>query len=324
MSNIVICDGSNLYYRAFYSMSEPLQNADGQDTTAIYNFLKGLRTIIEQENPEETYVVFDFGRDVRKKEIHKDYKANRNIDLSVLSGYVLTIKMNEIESKKRQRDVIIDMLKTLPVKLLILHQIEGDSLMAYVARHFSNLGKTVTIVSNDQDFYQLLDFQGITIWNPHKKARITKENYKEHMKVKGIELGSMRLMKSILGDASDNIDGIKGLGEGRTSQLFAMTGPMTKVEDVAKALDNPVIMKKFGKYFIGKEELLKRNYELVDLIETKFSPQSLISIFKAIESKPSYCKMSFAQLLIKENINTILNNLDAYMIPFNKMLKDNK
>lgn len=327
MSDILVCDGSNLFVRAFFSMTDTvLQNSKSQDTTAIYVFLQHLRKLIDDEKPEEVYIVFDFGRDVRKKALYKDYKANRNVDLSTLSGYDLTIKMNELESRKRQRDVIIDALKTLPIKLVIVKQIEGDCLISFVAKHFVDRGKTATIVSNDKDFYQLLDNESFKIFNPHKKAYIAKCNLEEVFPIKGLSVSSYRVYKAIRGDSSDNIKGVRLFGDKKFQALFDMfkaanvVSP-TNIEEFYNCLEAvPEAKAKYGKYFEGQKEMLELNYKLVDLIDMDFSPQSLKLIYSAIELQPSFCRMDFISILVKENINTILAKMDNFIQPFNKLL----
>jgi DNA polymerase-1 len=321
MSDILVCDGSNLFVRAFFSMTDTvLQNSKSQDTTAIYVFLQHLRKLIDTEKPEECYIIFDFGRDARKKSIFKDYKANRNIDLGALAGYDLTVKMNEIESRKRQKDVIIGILKTLPVKLVIVKQIEGDSLIAFVTKHFIDRGKTVTIVSNDKDFYQLLGNEDIKIFNPHKKQYIAKCNMEEVFPIKGLPIQSYRLYKAIRGDKSDNIPGIEQFGDKKIQKLFDTIKEDKGIypNTVEELYNN--IPEKFNKYFEGKKEQIELNYKLIDLIDIDWSPQSLNLIYRAIESNPSFSRMDFMQFLIRENINTILAKVDKFIEPFNKML----
>lgn len=313
-----------------------LQNSKSQDTTAIYIFLQHLRKLIDTEKPEECYIIFDFGRDVRKKGLYKDYKANRNIDLGALAGYDLTIKMNEIESRKRQKSVIIDILKSLPVKLIIVKQIEGDSLIAYVAKHFTDRNKTVTIVSNDKDFYQLLDHENIKIFNPHKKKYVAACNMEEVFPIKNFPISCYRLYKAIRGDNSDNIKGIKLFGDKKIQTMFDMmrTTPCstpsdcilpTTVSELYESFElNPNLKKKYWKYFDGQRDLLELNYKLIDLIDMDWSPQSLSLIYAAIESHPSFSRMDFMQLLIRENINTILAKVDKFIEPFNKMLPEKK
>ena len=230
--------------------------------------------------------------------------------------------MNEIESRKRQKSVIIDVLKTLPVKLVIVKQIEGDSLIAYVAKHFTDRNKTVTIVSNDKDFYQLLDHDNIKIFNPHKKSYIAKCNMEEVFPIKNFPISSYRLYKAIRGDNSDNIKGIKLFGDKKIQTMFDMmkTKPTNVAELYQEFANNEVLFKKYWKYFDGQRDLLELNYQLIDLIDMDWSPQSLSLIYAAIESHPSFSRMDFMQLLIRENINTILSKVDKYIEPFNRML----
>jgi len=328
MSDILVCDGSNLFVRAFFSMTDTtLQNSKSQDTTAVYVFLQHLRKLISVEKPEECYIIFDFGRDVRKKGLYKDYKANRNIDLGALAGYDLTVKMNEIESRKRQKEVIIDALKTLPVKLVIVKQIEGDCLIAFVAKHFIDRGKTVTVVSNDKDFYQLLDHDNMKIFNPHKKQYIASCNMEEVFPIKNFPISCYRLYKAIRGDASDNIPGIKLFGDKKIQTMFDMikSKKPTTVDELYKEFEsNSDLKKKYWKYFDGRKEMLEMNYKLVDLIDMDWSPQSLQLIYAAVESKPSFSAMDFMQILIRENINTILEKMQDWMKPFHQMLPEKK
>jgi len=333
MSDILVCDGSNLFVRAFFSMTDTtLQNSKSQDTTAVYVFLQHLRKLIATEKPEECYIIFDFGRDVRKKGLYKDYKANRNIDLGALAGYDLTVKMNEIESRKRQKEVIINALKTLPVKLVIVKQIEGDCLIAFVAKHFIDRGKTVTVVSNDKDFYQLLDHDNMKIFNPHKKQYIASCNMEEVFPIKNFPISCYRLYKAIRGDSSDNIPGIKLFGDKKIQAMFDMFRecdpgkmPPRTVQELYDDFEKcPKAKAKFFKYFDGQKELLELNYKLVDLIDMDWSPQSLQLIYSAIESKPSFSAMDFMQILIKENINTILEKVQDWTKPFNLMLPKTK
>lgn len=329
MSNILICDGSNLFIRAFFSMTdETLQNSKGQDTTAIYVFLKHFRKLVATEQPEQVYVVFDFGRDARKKALYKGYKANRDIDMSNLAGYDLTLKMNEIESRKRQRDIIIDILKTLPVRTIIVKQVEGDNLMAYAVNYFINLNKTVTIVSNDQDFYQLLGNENIKIFNPHKKEYVDKNNVEEKFpkKIPGIvPLKSFRLFKAITGDSSDNIKGIPLFKEKKFKELFDIikesgTELPATIDELYACFNNIIATHKFWKYFSENRKLIETNWKLMDLIDMDFSPQTLSIIYQALEMKVKYNKIDFMQLLIKENIITISSKVDSFVEPFNNLL----
>jgi len=329
MSDILVCDGSNLFIRAFYSPTDQtLQNSRGQDTTAVYVFLRHFRKLIYDEKPEQCYVIFDFGRDIRKKTLLKSYKAHRDIDMSSLAGYDLTIKMNEVESRKRQMDVVIDILKTLPIKIIIVKQIEGDNLMAYTVRHFVNLGKTVTIVSNDQDFYQLLENEKIKIFNPHKKTYIDKTNVEELFptKLPGIiHIKSYRLFKAITGDISDNVKGIRLFKEKKIKELFDIirtsgTEDPVTIDELYQCFNNIIATQKFWKYFENNRKFLETNWELVDLIDIHFSPQTLSIIFQAIEMKTKYNKMDFLQILIKENIDSIKTNVDSFVEPFKNLL----
>lgn len=321
MSDILVMDGSNCFVRAFFASTDAvLQNSKGQDTTAVYVFLRHLRMLVNNEKPEDVYIIFDFGRDVRKKSLYKNYKANRNIDLSSLAGYDLTVKLNEIESRKRQKQVIIDLLKTLPVKIVIVKQIEGDILMSLVAKHFTDKEKTVTLVSNDKDFYQLLDNDKIQIYNPHKKLYIDKTNVEERFPIKNFPIKCYRLYKAIRGDTSDNIKGIPKFGDKKTQQMFDMIKEKTDKHPETISELYEYIPDKFEKYFAGQKEMLETNLKLIDLVDIEFSPQTMMVINKAIESQPSFLKMGFMQILIRENINTILSKVDEFILPFNKML----
>lgn len=329
MSDILVCDGSNLFARAYHSTTDTtLQNSIGQDSTAIYVFLGQFRKLITIEHPQECYVIFDFGRDIRKKTMYKSYKANRDIDMSALAGYDLTLKMNEIESKKRQKNVIINILRTLPVKIIIVKQIEGDSLMAYTSRHFLDLGKTVTIVSNDKDFYQLLGDEKLKIFNPHTKKYIEKTNVEEIFPTKlpgFVPLKSFRLFRAITGDDSDNIKGIPNFKEKTMKKLFdaiksSGTELPSTINELYACFINILSTQKYWKYFETQKEYIETNWKLIDLIDMEFSPQTLSIVFKAIDMKAKYNKLDLLQILIQENINPISPKVDSFVQPFKEFL----
>jgi 5'-3' exonuclease len=148
--------------------------------------------------------------------------------------------------------------------------------------------------------------------------------------IKNFPIPCYRLYKAIRGDSSDNIPGIKLFGDKKIQAFFdtfkdVSQGYPTDVEALYNAFDAfPELKKKYWKYFDGQKERLEMNYKLVDLIDMDWSPQSLQLIYSAIESKPSFSAMDFMQILIKENINTILAKVQDWMKPFHQMLPEKK
>ena len=174
---ILLLDGLNLFFRNFAIMN--MVNPDGVHIGGLGGFFRSLGAMIRQVQPDEVYVVFDgAGSTVNRKNILPGYKADRNIQW-ITNWEVFENLEDEHDSKVDQIVRVIQYLKTLPVKTLILDKTEADDIIAYLCSKLPNKpDDRVFIISSDKDFLQLVSDQ-VVVYRPMEKRYYTEEVMKE-------------------------------------------------------------------------------------------------------------------------------------------------
>ena len=178
MKKILLLDGYNLMYRARYS------GMNKGNYSTIFNFFRGLRPLIEKFNPDQAYFVLE-GMPVKRLEADPDYKGQR--------------VYNNKDNFREQRKEIVRILKSyFPIQVVKHEDYECDDVIGYFSEKFKD--ENVTIISSDTDFIQCIN-NNVSLYNPVRKKIIEKPEY------------NYVLWKSLKGDASDNIQGFKGVGD---------------------------------------------------------------------------------------------------------------
>lgn len=231
----VIVDGNNLLK---ISLVDKTMNSKGEEYGAVMSFLRMLGNILNKKDFNYCIVCFDgVGSGVLRWEYYKDYKANRDKNYSLhdpnMSDYdrkileyqnkVLshsrkmkaTTKDNDDEAFEREKSIINAILEELCVRQYEYENVEGDDIIAYYVKN-KKPNEKVVIVSSDKDLTQLIS-DTVIIYNPRMKDFVTKDNSIEKI---GITHENVVLEKILCGDASDNIKGVKGIGETTLIKLF--------------------------------------------------------------------------------------------------------
>jgi DNA polymerase-1 len=204
--HIVLIDAMNMLIRSFSLIKS--MNPDGAHVGGIIGFLRSLGYVNRILDPSRVIIVWDGkGGSGNRKNINPDYKAQRATSRITHWGLYDT-KEQETEALIGQLYRVQDYLECLPVQQIGIEKLEADDIIAYLAKRASSSNKKVTIVSSDKDFFQLID-DNISIYAPIKKKVFTKENVVEELKVLP---ENYNIVKALLGDNSDNLRGIKGLG----------------------------------------------------------------------------------------------------------------
>ena len=204
-SRVLIIDGLNLFLRNF-SVNGML-NDNGIPIGGVMGFLKSLALSIREVNPTRVVVAFDGkGGSTRRRKILPSYKNNRKPGKRMTRWDAWKNYEEEHASQKSQIKRLIQYLSTLPINVIQIDNIEADDTIAYIANNL--LEKEVTIMSADQDFLQLVN-ERITVWSPIKKKFYTPDLV---LKDYGVPAHNFLMYKVLMGDKSDNILGIKGLG----------------------------------------------------------------------------------------------------------------
>ncbi|MHB1679260.1 MAG: DNA polymerase [bacterium] len=204
-SDIFLIDSSSYFYRAFYALP-PLVNSKGFPTGAVLGYTRMLIKLKTKFNIKYGACLFDSRKSFRK-EAYKEYKANR-------------IEMPE--DLVKQVDYITLVSNLLGFKTFKSEGYEADDLIAFVAEKFSKSNKTICIVTSDKDLKQLLS-SNVCIYDAQKDIIITQEIFENDY---GIKPEAFKYILALMGDASDNIPGIKGIGEKTALSLIKSYGSL--------------------------------------------------------------------------------------------------
>lgn len=252
MNNLVI-DGSNLLWRTYWiaETRQKLVNTKGIWTGPIYLFLKSVKGLQEKFNPNTTWVTWDKklvypSTNFRKELAPETYKQNRDDD-----------KSREIH---KQHDELSKWLTVLGVKQIYPGVLEADDIISWLCKE--KLSSTI-IVTVDKDLLQLVnDF--CHYYNPIKKKLITPDNFQAEV---GVEIIEYNYYKALLGDKSDNVEGVPGYGVQKSSKLCkeGYNGIVSKLseEDQKRFDKNLTLTSLFGSYHKaeGEVELYERQYQ---------------------------------------------------------------
>ena len=276
-NRVLIVDGLNLYLRAF-AVNGAL-NDNGVPVGGLTGFLRSLAYAIREVNPTRVIVVYDgAGGSQRRRKIHPDYKANRKPGKRITRWDAFKNATEEKNAMKIQFSRLIEYLDFLPINVISIDRIEADDTIAYIAHTL--LDEDVTILSADQDFLQLVD-ERITVWSPTKKKfytpRMVEADY-------GVPAHNFLMYKVLMGDKSDNIEGVKGLGPKKLPKIVPDLLTQT-------TLDLDFILEHAGK---GEEPMHKKiseseiqlrlNEELMDLKNPPISGELKLQIARLIEA----------------------------------------
>lgn len=190
---ILLFDLYNMIHRARHSFIK------GENAT-IFNFFRSFKTEIVRHSPDRVYVVSE-GRPLKRLALNPEYKGTRvrNVD----------------EDFSRQKKEIMNLVKLLPVTFARHEHVECDDVIGFLASKVYR-GSEVIICSTDTDFIQLLEHDNIALWNPIKKK------FAERWPVDYV------MYKSLKGDSTDNVSGVRGIGDKRAMKL--VSDPKTMVD----------------------------------------------------------------------------------------------
>ena len=214
---IVLIDGHSILNRAFYGIPE-LTNSEGLHTNAVYGFLNILFKILDEEKAQYLAVAFDLKAPTFRHKMYAEYKGTRKA---------------MPEELREQVPVMKEVLSAMGVPLLMKEGYEADDLLGTIAGQAERAGLEVSIVSGDRDLLQLATDK-VQIRIPKTKRTGTEiENYyaadvKEKYLVTPTEFVDV---KALMGDASDNIPGIPGIGEKTATKIISEFGSIENAHD---------------------------------------------------------------------------------------------
>jgi DNA polymerase I len=317
--NILIVDGLNIYIRAF--SANGAVNDKGVPVGGLVGFLKSLNLLIRETNPTRVIITFDGkGGSLRRKKLYPDYKGKRKPGKRLTRWDQFQTVEDEQYSMALQLTRLNDYLSTLPLTTIIVDYIEADDIIAYLVTDIFKDSKKC-IASGDQDFLQLVD-EKTTVWSPTKKKFFTPKTVLEDY---NIPTFNFLLYKSLLGDNSDNIKGIRGLGPKKIPKILP------------EILDRPLVIDDILEYSSTQEgEMFSRilenkntlhlNYQLMNLSKVDISGNSKASILDGLTNNITLLdKNNFIQLYNNDYLGEALGYPESWLnngfLKLNTLLK---
>ena len=303
METTLLIDGNNNFIRNYVTYSSTTSN--GEPYGGVVGFLRSLASFTDLTKPQRVVVIFDGpGGSQRRRAIYSEYKEGRKP--SRLNRHVDESIEDQTDNKRLQEIALAHYLQDLPVHIIRLPNIEADDVIAYLSGYFE--GRKV-IVSNDMDFYQLLSTD-VIMYKPTKKSFYTGINCHEDHGIYPVNFG---LARAVVGDRSDNIKGIKGVGLKTLIKLvphFAGKDEMT-LEDLMRFCGEQEGSK--YKLFVENQKLIADNYSIMSLRDPLISSNSISKIKEAIQAAPSMNNTSLRMKLMRDGIDIGNNFLQTFL-----------
>ncbi len=276
---LYLIDGHALAYRMYFALtagasSQRWQNSKGEPTAGIYGFARELVRILEQENPEYLAVAFDVGKTFRDK-IFPEYKGTRE-------------KMPD--DLRPQIERIREMVDTFNIPRLEMEGYEADDVLGSVAKIAAEQGLGVKIITGDRDLLQLVNERTSVYLAGDDQTYITDQDV---IKKLGVRADQVVDYKAIVGDTSDNIPGVKGVGEKTAISLLEKFGTLDAIYQNLDQVENRWRTKletyKDAAYMSRDLARIEVNLEIkLDLEHAAvrpFDPAPLEAFFKEMEFK---------------------------------------
>ena len=221
MEKVVLVDGNNLLFRSYYATAYTgniMRNRDGFPTNGLYGFVNMINKIVAEENPKYMMVAFDIGKTFRHEK-YKDYKGGRR---------------ETPEDLKVQFPIAKKILTAMGIKYLECEGYEADDIIGTISSWCDKDPEyEALIVSSDKDLLQLIsDETVVKLLKPKDYIMMDKATF---IQTYGFEPIKMIDLKALMGDASDNIPGVKGIGEKTAIKLLTQYGSL---DGIYENIDN--------------------------------------------------------------------------------------
>jgi len=300
----ILIDGNNLLYRSYYATAYNgnfMNNSKGFPTNALYGFVNMLTKIINEEKPEYIMCAFDKGKNFRK-DICQTYKAGR---------------METPNELKMQFPIAKQICELLGITSIECDNYEADDIIGTFAR-MADEDKmyNATIISSDKDLLQLISPEVDVKLLKQKDYILMNENtFFEHYGIKPIHMIDL---KSLMGDASDNIPGVKGIGEKTALSLLqkygTLDGVYNNLDNIGGKTKEKLEVEKDMAYFSYKLATIYKeiefDYTFDDIKYRKANSEKLIELYKELEFNSFLKNIPVKKEEIKTNYEIVKGRLN--------------
>ena len=249
MNKLMVLDGNSIVNRAFYGVSSNLTTRTGQPTNAVFGFLNILNKLLDEEQPQALCVTFDRKAPTFRHLAYEGYKAQRKPMPEELAS---------------QMPILKEVLSALNIPMYELDGWEADDLIGTIARRDEGAGWDTVIVTGDKDSLQLVtDHTTVKLVSTRMGRTTTKdmtpESFQEAYGFAPIHIIDL---KALMGDASDNIPGVKGIGEKTAMALLAQ---QPSIDGLYANLDKMDVKPAARKKLVEGEEAARMSYDLATI-----------------------------------------------------------
>ena len=248
MKNLVLIDGNSLLNRAYYGM-RPLTTRDGTPTNAVFGFIKLLLKLLSDIHPEGLIVAFDLKAPTFRHKMYESYKATRKPmpeDLVV------------------QVNILKELLRSMRFTICEKEGYEADDLIGTLSHRFADT-KSI-IITGDRDAYQLVDECTDVYFTKTGVSELLKLNWENFEAIVGYAPAQVIDMKALMGDASDNIPGVPGVGEKTARSLIQrfgnLDGVYTHIDETAPSVQKKLEAGRESAYLSRTLATIDRNVPL--------------------------------------------------------------
>ena len=273
---VFIIDGSSFLYRAYYALSQ-MTDARGLPVQAVYGFCRMIKKLIDDFNPGYLVIAWDSKGKTERHDVFPDYKATRQAPPSDLFD---------------QKELIIKAADLMGIKQISRSGIEADDLMYSMAKELSEQSYNVMLVSSDKDLAQMVDDK-IFMYDSFKKVVLDRAALEEKY---GFAIERLPFYFSLLGDASDNIPGVRGIGKKGATELAQEFSSLDQVyadiDQVKKPRHKNALLEHKESAFLSLM-LFKLRYHALDSKAEDFS----FSALQWSHAAPIFAQLGFRSLL---------------------------
>lgn len=294
---LVLIDGHALAYRQFFALERTaMKNSQNQPTWAVYGFFKAVFDLLSKIHPDSIAVTFDVSHRTFRTEMYEDYKANRE---------------SMPDSLGSQLELICQGLKAFDIPIYTREGFEADDLIGTISSRAVKLGHKTLILTGDQDSFQLIDKDGFIKVLIPSKGELKEYNWTQVYDKLGVYPDQVIDYKGLRGDTSDNIPGIKGIGEKTAQKLLA---EYQTLDNVLANCEN-ITQKSIREKICNGKEVAKLSQKLATIIkdvDIDFDFDKAEVVLPDINKVSEFLRSMQFYSFIK-NINKILTSFNPEM-----------
>ena len=294
MKNLILVDGNNLLFRSYYATAYNgnfMKNSKGFPTNGLFGFTNMINKILEEEKPTHIIVAFDKGKTFRHEK-YKDYKAGR-------------IEMPD--ELKLQFPVAKELLTKMGITYYEIENYEADDIIGTFAEFCENDPEyTGTIISSDKDLLQLVTKTvNIKLLKSKDYIRYTEESFKEEWGINPINIIDL---KALMGDSSDNIKGVKGIGEKGALKLLheykTLDGIYENIDNIKGATREKLISGKQDAYESYELATIYKEVPMeININDLEYKQPNIEELNKMYEELEFYSFLKKTKVVKQEDIN---------------------